>query len=366
MSPVMDNLMSQLFNLLLRLNKRSICTVALLFSLSPLTYSATEEESEDFSELSLEELMDIKVDPNIVNVLESHLHKKGEWMFSQRFVHIDMEHNHDGSSEKSTADVLAEYAVSPTEMDMDMHMFSMMYAPSDNVTLMLMAPYMEMSMKHLTRTGINFTTRSKGLGDIKLMSNLLLHRTPRDKHRFSFLSGISLPTGSIDERDDLPTGPNQKLPYPMQLGSGTYDFIVGATYSGIENNWSWGIHSEATVRTGKNDNDYRLGNTWDNYTWIKHGWTDWLSTTVGINAMYWGNIHGADPDLNPLIVPTADPNLRGGRQVDAQLGIELYAPTGSLRGQRLGIDVALPLHKDLDGPQLGSDVYWTVGWQLVY
>ncbi len=37
--------------------------------------------------------------------------------------------------------------------------------------------------------------------------------------------GLTLyfPTGSIDERGATPMGPNMQLPYPMQLGSGTYD-----------------------------------------------------------------------------------------------------------------------------------------------
>ena len=43
--------------------------------------------------------------------------------------------------------------VSPVEMSMEMHMFGLMYAPSDSVTLMLMGNYIEKDMSHATMPG---------------------------------------------------------------------------------------------------------------------------------------------------------------------------------------------------------------------
>ncbi|QDE28891.1 hypothetical protein FIV45_17200 [Paremcibacter congregatus] len=54
---------------------------------------------------------------------------------------------------------------------MHMHMFGLMYAPSDRVTLMAMAPYIDKRMTHLQNPMMGdavFKTTTKGIGDIKL------------------------------------------------------------------------------------------------------------------------------------------------------------------------------------------------------
>ena len=89
--------------------------------------------------------MEVPVDPNAVNILESHIHKKGEWMIGYRYMFMDMGGNRDGTSEQSLASVLAAFPVAPTAMQMQMHMASLMYAPSDDLTLMVMFPYKRLS-----------------------------------------------------------------------------------------------------------------------------------------------------------------------------------------------------------------------------
>ncbi len=76
----------------------------------------------------------------------------------------------------------------------------------------------------------------------------------------------------------------------------------------------------------------------------------------------WGTIHGADPALNPAMVPTANPSLRGGTRASVGLGLNLSG-SGSLRGHRLAIEALLPIYQNLDGPQLESDWTLTVGGQ---
>ncbi len=54
---------------------------------------------------------------------------------------------------------------------------------------------------------------------------------------------------------------NAPLAYPMQLGSGTWDPEIGLTYLGQSSLLSWGWQANYKLRTGKNDNASRLGNT---------------------------------------------------------------------------------------------------------
>ncbi|MCK5121394.1 MAG: hypothetical protein KAQ91_05395 [Methylococcales bacterium] len=339
--------------------------VSSIFLSMAISASANDEEG-NFLDASLEEILAIPLDVNAVNILEAHIHKKNEVMVGYRFMHMGMNGNLSGEHQISNAEILQDYMVTPTSMTMDMHMASLMYAPSDELTLMAMMPYQSISMEHVTRMGRKFTTQSEGLGDLKLMANAVAFKTRWDEHIFNIKGGLSIPTGSINKRDDTPMGTNQKLPYPMQLGSGTFDFLPGASYSGLTRDWGWGAQMLGTIRTGKNDNHYRLGDKLDGSLWLSRIWDNWVSTSIRMNGEWWDDIHGADPELNARMVPTANPDIRGGKRVNMMLSVELYAPQGALKGQHLGFEIGLPVYQALDGPQLETD--WTIsaGWQWTF
>ena len=180
------------------------------------------EDEKSFLDMGLSELM--QEDMVFLNVLGTHTHFAGEWMVGYRFMYMEMEGSRDGTRSLSNNDVLADFPITPTRMSMQMHMLDIMYAPSDNLTLMLMQPFISMEMDHVTRTGVRFTTESEGLSDLKLMATWTAWQQKQRKHRLLLTGGISIPTGSIDEKDNTPLGV-QQLPYPMQLGSGTFDLL---------------------------------------------------------------------------------------------------------------------------------------------
>lgn len=298
-----------------------------------------------------------------IGMMGEHTHKKGEWMLSYRYMHMFMKENQDGSSNLSTGDVLKRFMVSPISMKTDMHMLGAMAAPTNWLTLSTMVPYVFRSMDHETRMGKTFRTRSEGFGDIQL--NGLVPAIKTENHQVTLKAGVSFPTGSINQRDATPMGRNQRLPYPMQIGSGTYDLLPGITYRGQSRHWSWGLQSGGTVRLGKNENDYRLGNQVFITPWISRKWSRWLSSSVRVNGQAWGNITGADPELNPRVIATARPDLRSGRRLDMLFGINLLSPVqGVLKNQRLAIEMGFPLHQHLSGPQLKTKFILTAGWQL--
>ena len=342
--------------------------ILLLCFVFPIRLSAevAPASSDHYLDLSLNELLDIPLDLNTVNIQESHIHKKGEWMIGYQYMYMDMQGNLNGDSAISTQEILREYKITPTAMNMEMHMGSLMYAPTNDITLMAMLPYKTITMDHVTRKGKKFTTRSEGIGDLQLMGNFVAFRTRWNKHLVSLKAGLSIPTGSVDKRDRTPAGPAQPLPYPMQLGSGTYDLMPGISYTGMSRDWGWGLQSIGTIRTGRNDQHYRLGDKLEVSGWLTHLWADWISTSVRINGKWWDDIHGADPRLNPNLVPTANPDIRAGSQVDFLMSIELYAPDGMLKGQHLGIEIGTPLYQHLNGPQLQTDWQISAGWQWTF
>ncbi len=299
-----------------------------------------------------------------IGVMGEHPHKQGEWMFYYGYSTMHMKGNRDSSSDVSSAQVLNDFIVSPTEMTMQMHMFGLMYGVNDRLTLMGMMPYNLISMDHVNRMGVRFTTESEGVGDMKFSGIYTLHEQGNRKVLLN--AGISFPTGSIAERDDTPAGANQKLPYPMQLGSGTYDFLPGITYTNQQGNWSWGSQLKATIRLSENDNDYRLGNEDGLTIWCARKLNRYANASLRLDGKKWGNIHGADPELDPMMVPTSRTDLRGGDRIDLLFGIDLAVSEGKLQGNRLAIEVGLPIYQHLDGPQLEIDYRLTVGWQLVF
>ncbi len=299
-----------------------------------------------------------------IGVMGDHLHKQGEVMFSYRYMYMDMDGNRDGHDSVSIKRVLREFPVAPFVMQMHMHMIGMMYGLTDDITLATMIPFVLKSMDHKTRMGGRFKTRAEGLGDIK--TSALIRLWKNEVHDIHLNAGVSLPSGEIDETDNTPAGRRTKLPYPMQLGSGTVDLLPGITYSGRVNDWSWGLQGLANIRLGRNDNDYSLGNEWTVTSWLTRKICRYLSASGRLEFKNWENVDGADPDLKPALIPTADPDLRGGKRLDALIGLNYIVPEGRLAGNRVAVEFGAPLFQSLQGPQLGVDWFFTVGWQLAF
>ena len=143
------------------------CLMAVLTLIWPAESARAQsaDPGVDFLNLSIEELM--TVDAVGIDVLGTHTHLAGEWMVGYHFMGMSMTGNMDGTRSVSSSEVLQSFLVAPTDMRMEMYMFHLMYAPSDDLTLMAMAPYVHLSMDHVTRTGGRFTTDSEGLGDVE-------------------------------------------------------------------------------------------------------------------------------------------------------------------------------------------------------
>ena len=147
----------------------------------------------------------------------------------------------------------------------------------------------------------------------------------------------------------------------MQLGSGTYDLLPGLTYLGEANKISWGAQTLATVRLGRNENNYRFGNQYRVTTWGGYAVTDWLAPYLRLEGRWWENVTGADPQMNRAATAEANPDRQAGRRIDLLFGLGLFAPKGALKGTRLMIEGGFPVYEYLKGPQLGTSWILTAG-----
>ena len=324
----------------------------------------------DLTGLSLSELYNLDVIQ--LNVLGGHTHPAGQAMFGYQFMHMNMGELHQGTKVISAADIFANtpFTTAHILMEMDMHMFEFMYAPSDGLTLMAMLPYKEMSMLHQVNTGARFTQRASGIGDVEVMALwTLLGDIRKGGHRLILNAGLSLPSGSIDvtdHRSGNPALPMVQLEYPMQLGSGTFDLMPGLTYVGESGHWSWGAQTIETLRLGENDADYTYGNQYRLSAWLAYGITDWCAPSVRLDGRWWEDVAGADPRLASNTTPESRPNLQGGRRLDLLFGLNLYAPGGMIKGNRLMIEGGFPVYQNLDGPQLGMSWIINIGWNYAF
>ncbi|MBL4762436.1 MAG: transporter [Gammaproteobacteria bacterium] len=322
-----------------------------------------------------------------IGVMAEHMHKKGEWMFSYRYMHMDMKDNGNGSSDISANSIATAIPnrffglpgqpptlrVVPTQMTTEMHMFGLMHAPSDDLTMMVMLPFVKKTMDHITYMGGmgttvlgGFTTKAEGVGDLKISG--LYRLLDQGMHHWHANVGLSLPTGSNTETGTIlaPTGatPTVRLPYPMQLGSGTYDILAGLTYSGKIDDYSWGAQYSGTFRTGS-DEGYTLGDVHKVTGWVQKLLNPNTAISARLNYLDAGNISGIDPTI-VLPVQTADPDRQGKERVDLAIGLTLLGTQGDFKGQRLAFEASQPLHQNLEGPQLKSDLMITVGYQQAW
>jgi len=343
-----------------------------------------------------------------IGVTGDHFHEAGKLMFSYRFIGMGMNGLRDGTEPISTENALKTYATVPTAMQMQMHMFGTMFAPHDVITLMAMTSYrsnfMEMKGAHDHATGGHdhavgfYDMESVGLSDLRLSSLIpLLNRSNLD---LVFKAGVSIPTGSIAVEGTQGGNEETVFPYPMQLGSGSFELMPGATVMTTQGNWSFGLQANAAIPLNENNRGYKLGTSIDTTVWGARKLNDWLSVSIRGSFANWGNVSGRDTAFDPkgemkttedhhdtaghddhhhapsmettgihYLAPTMDPNLRGGTRGNLSAGVNFIVPDkigGILAGQRLAIELQMPVYQNLNGPQMELGWNIVVGWQYAF
>jgi len=288
----------------------------------------------------------------------------GEWMISYRYMTMEMEGLLDGSKNISASDASSTFGYNnmmiPKDMTMDMHMFGAMHAISNKWTLMCMLNYLdhEMTMQS-TMMG---TMKSSGLSDLKIAGLYDLARWDSGR-RMHLNLGLSLPTGSIDEKHT----DGSTLGYGMQLGSGTYDFHPAITYLAQTENYSYGTQLGGVLRIDDNDQGYSLGNKFEATLWGARKITESLSASAKFDYSSQSDVDGQHKGLTMINMSPAKQAGSQGRDITTfGLGFNYYFQNGGLKGHRLAAEWETPLDQKVNGVQLGLDSIWTLGWQYAW
>ncbi len=296
-----------------------------------------------------------------ISVMGDHYHKKGEVMFSYRFMLMWMKDNLQSTKDITNDEIYQDFMIAPQQMQMNMHMLGVMYAPFDNLTFMVMGNYISNAMDLRTGMGVDFTTESSGLGDISLSGLIKIFN--KNKQSLHANIGISIPIGDINQRDATPMMNDAQLAYPMQLGSGTWDPNWGLTYLGQSNKLSWGVQSKYKFRIGDNSKKYTFGNRFDIVGWGAIKVSDYFSFSTSLNYYNIQKIEGADADLNPMMMPLFNTVNSGKNQIDIGLGTNFYVPGGKWKNLRLAAEIKLPVYQKVNGIQMKNTLMAIFGVQ---
>jgi hypothetical protein len=322
-----------------------------------------------------------------IGVMGDHMHKKGKFMASYRYMYMDMGNLQKDGSNISAVTVASSVSnrfananaqpstlrVVPKKMAMEIHMFGVMYAPTDWLTLMVMTNHTDKKMKLTTYKGASgtelrdtFKTQSSGLGDTKFTGLITLFS--KNRHKIHMTVGAVFPTGSTSETDQIltPMGmrPTKRLPYSMQMGNGNYGLINGLTYTGGHQQFSWGAQYSGTEYLGKH-NGYRKGQQHEATFWTSFALRESLSTSVRLRYRHEGKINGIDP-LIMLPTQTANPDYYGGDVINILLGLNWVCQSGYFSGVRIAVEAELPLIQELNGVRLEQNFNLMAGLQYAF
>jgi hypothetical protein len=309
-----------------------------------------------------------------------HPHPKGEWMFSYRYMQMKMQGNQSGTNPVDNYTLFNQYLMVPEQMLMDMHMLMAMYGFTDRFSAMLMlnysvnTMYMQMlpgsmhnmpGMDHHANTQEQMTMNTKGVGDTKLYLSYGL--VQNEKHMLVASGGVSFPTGSISQTDKVDgMYQGKRLPYMMQNGSGTVDFMPTLTYTYSPSRFTFSAQTNITWRPFYNQYGYNLGNDMSLNVWGSYALLPQLSFSLREEAYASTTIDGRDPSLYRFMEPGANPANSGGQRLSTFAGVNAYLAPKNWPAQKLGIEYGMPLYQNLNGYQMSNRHTFYVSWTTLF
>ena len=309
-------------------------------------------------------------------LMGGHLHDPGEVMIEYKYMNMYMEDNRLGTDTITDAQALAigqtqfgtNFGGTPTQMTMEMHMIHVMYGLTDNITVYAMPTLLSNTMDHIRGPGnplppgTPFTTHISGFGDTSFGALNILYEDEDDSLVLNF--GFSVPTGEIDRNTTVPTGGRlvQEFPYPMRLGKGTFNLRPGVTYRKYFCRSSFGMQFQADLPIDENWDNYSLGDEYRLSAWYAYLLKSWLALSYRLEGLWLGNYSGADPDVNPRVISTVRPDMRGGDFINFGYGLMLLAHDGHL----LNFEAIHPVYQDVDGIQLERDWQLVISWSKAF
>jgi len=247
------------------------------------------------------------------------------------------------------------------------------YAVSDKFALVGLAPLIKKETILETFQGGGGTNSlgtssvsSQGLGDVKAGFIYKAYNEANHKHNILIDAIISAPTGSIKEEDmnltPMNTMVKTRLPYGMQLGSGTWDALFGLAYWGKQKKVGWGAQYLATIPLeSENSEGWRYGDKHEGTAWVSYEWKPTFVSSARLRHETQGEIEGIDSKIfGPGL--GANPDNYGGTRTEVLFGVNwMYKPA-----RNLGLEIALPVAEDRNGIQASHQRSIMISWRNAF
>lgn len=251
------------------------------------------------------------------------------------------------------------YTETPRALDRTTHRVDLAWAPHPRTTLVLQVPFVVRDLETIEgASGDRRRDQTEGVGDIALALVVPFIRKGRESSHVHI--AFDAPSGDYREED----GSGRRLPYDLQLGNGTVDFEWGWTYRGERDGFSWGGQAVGRHPLAENGLGYREGSRFEASLWGGVQLFDGLSASLRVQWQKQNNLRSRDRGLEPIVSPAENGKARGGTRFFVGPGLAFALP--GIEGQRLAIEASIPVHQDVDGPQLEQDWTLTTGWQWAF
>ena len=305
-------------------------------------------------------------------LMGDHLHDPGEIMVEYKYMNMYMEDNRIGTRTVSDAAVLpavpggfvvdgiaTNNGATPTQMTMEMHMVHLMYGFTEDVTFYTMLMLPSLTMDHLrgpmnpAGRGTPFTTHSSGFGDTAFGALVGLYEDEDDDVILNL--ACTVPTGDIFRTTTIPTGGAmaQPLPYPMRLGSGTFNARPAITWKHYFRRSSFGTQFQTDIPVGRNYRGYSVSDVFSLNGWYSYLLTDNLAVSVRLENQWRTDFDSADPATPDGVISTNVESFRGGYWLNLGVGVAAL-----IKGHLLNVEAVPTVYQDLNGVQLETD--WSI------
>jgi hypothetical protein len=296
-------------------------------------------------------------------VMSDHIHAKGAWMASYMYMNMMMKGNRTGTAKTDDKALYHDnYMMAPETMSMQMHMGMLMYGVTDRLTLMAMGGYttfkmsmgMAMQMPGMTEASMNMSTRTSGLADTRISA--LYNFSQKETSRLIGGLGVNLPTGTIRATGSTMLGNDQRVPYDMQPGTGSYSILPDITLVRQAGNFSYGANAGADIKLNKNTLGYRQGNLYHATAWAGYRFFPFVSTSLRAEGIMTDKISGVDPVIaNPTYQqydPTTNTAHYGGKRGNIYAGLNFHFSERIVKNLQLQVEYGMPVYENLNGPQM--------------
>ncbi len=294
-----------------------------------------------------------------IGVGADHTHKKGEFMMSLRHTRMKKDQTMRGSDDISNSDYTQMMKLK--EMNMTMTMLGAMYGITDRITMAAMLSYVTKEMEMTNNmSGMTMKNSARNIADSTITAIYDLAPKTQNTILNAKLS-LSLPTGETDRTNVSGT----RLPYGIQLGSGTFDPSLGLTYKKYLSEFEIGTQLNYKFSLGENDEGYSRGDSYSLNLWGAYAFSSKVSSSIRLNYSWMDSIDGTDKNLtiSSNMNTSANPDNYGGKQLDVFIGTNLMFNGEKSTDNRIAFEYGLPLYQDLNGIGLGMDHKFVIGWQ---